>query len=243
MEKLKRTKGITLVGLVVTIIVLLILSGVAINIAIGDNGIISKAKNTIELYKQAKIMEEEELENLYKQIILNENIDKESIDLAIFKKQIAKYIEEAGGIKPAEDSDAETFGESIKGIFKENTKDATIHPDDIAKGKIAYANGERIEGTSDNIKILETGTFTASARQGLGQTTITVNFKNTYTKEDKARFIMTGYTGNGFYPYSPINHNGSQITGNKFTTTLINGSGGENTVTTTVSYIILGGLE
>ena len=37
-------KGITLVALVVTIIVLLILAGIAMNLIIGDNGIISRAK-------------------------------------------------------------------------------------------------------------------------------------------------------------------------------------------------------
>ena len=37
-------KGITLIALVVTIIVLLILAGVAINLTIGDNGIITRAQ-------------------------------------------------------------------------------------------------------------------------------------------------------------------------------------------------------
>ena len=41
---LKSKKGITLVALVVTIVVLLILVGVSINLVLGDNGIISKAQ-------------------------------------------------------------------------------------------------------------------------------------------------------------------------------------------------------
>lgn len=41
---LKNKKGITLVALVVTIVVLLVLAGVSINLVLGDNGIISKAK-------------------------------------------------------------------------------------------------------------------------------------------------------------------------------------------------------
>ena len=41
---LKSKKGITLVALVVTIVVLLILAGVSINLVLGDNGIISKAQ-------------------------------------------------------------------------------------------------------------------------------------------------------------------------------------------------------
>ena len=42
--KTKEMKGITLVALVVTIVVLLILAGVSINLVLGDNGIIAKAK-------------------------------------------------------------------------------------------------------------------------------------------------------------------------------------------------------
>ena len=44
MNKLKSKKGITLVALVVTIVVLLILAGASINLVLGDNGIIDKAK-------------------------------------------------------------------------------------------------------------------------------------------------------------------------------------------------------
>ena len=42
---MKKNKGITLVALVVTIVVLLILAGVSINLVLGNNGIISKAKD------------------------------------------------------------------------------------------------------------------------------------------------------------------------------------------------------
>ena len=43
--KTKEMKGITLVALIVTIVVLLILAGVSINLVLGDNGIIAKAKD------------------------------------------------------------------------------------------------------------------------------------------------------------------------------------------------------
>ena len=41
-NKIRNEKAITLVALVVTIIVLLILAGVAISLSIGNNGIISR---------------------------------------------------------------------------------------------------------------------------------------------------------------------------------------------------------
>lgn len=42
-EKFKRNKGITLIVLVVTIIVLLILAGISINMLTGQNGILNRA--------------------------------------------------------------------------------------------------------------------------------------------------------------------------------------------------------
>ena len=56
---LKKTeKGITLVALVVTIVVLLILAGVSINTVLGDDGIIKKAKEAAAATKQASAEEE-----------------------------------------------------------------------------------------------------------------------------------------------------------------------------------------
>ena len=56
--KTKEIKGITLVALVVTIVVLLILAGVSINTVLGDDGIIQKAKDAAEATKQASAEEE-----------------------------------------------------------------------------------------------------------------------------------------------------------------------------------------
>ena len=65
MNKVKeKIRGITLVALVVTIIVMLILSGVAINLSIGEEGIFKKAKEAVELYKNASVNEKEQIEEL-----------------------------------------------------------------------------------------------------------------------------------------------------------------------------------
>ena len=48
------TKGITLIALVVTIVVLLILAGVSINLVLSNNGVISKAKDAKEKHLQAQ---------------------------------------------------------------------------------------------------------------------------------------------------------------------------------------------
>ena len=59
---MKNQKGITLVALVITIVVLIILAGVAINLSIGENGIFSKAKYAVEQHKIMDAKEKLELE-------------------------------------------------------------------------------------------------------------------------------------------------------------------------------------
>ncbi len=66
---MKEAKGITLIALIITIIVLLILSGVSIAMLTGDNGIITKAIEAKEKTEEAKIREEQELNNLLNEII------------------------------------------------------------------------------------------------------------------------------------------------------------------------------
>lgn len=44
----EKENAVTLIALVVTIVVLLILAGVSINLVLGDNGIITKAKEKAE---------------------------------------------------------------------------------------------------------------------------------------------------------------------------------------------------
>ncbi len=53
LQKLKE-KGITLIALVVTIIILLILAGVTLNMAMSGNGLFSKARNAADKYKKAQ---------------------------------------------------------------------------------------------------------------------------------------------------------------------------------------------
>ena len=55
--KTKEIKGITLITLAVTIVVLLILAGISINTVIGDNGIIKKAQSSAELTKESEAKE------------------------------------------------------------------------------------------------------------------------------------------------------------------------------------------
>ena len=54
----KQVKGITLIALVVTIIVLLILAGIALNLTIGQNGIFSRAQTAANTWRNAETNEQ-----------------------------------------------------------------------------------------------------------------------------------------------------------------------------------------
>ena len=59
--KNKKERGITLIALVVTIVVLLILAGVSISLVINNNGVISKAKEAKNQYAEAQTNDEKQL--------------------------------------------------------------------------------------------------------------------------------------------------------------------------------------
>ena len=60
-KETRKTSGITLIALVVTIVVLLILAGITISLVFSENGIIAKAKEAAEKTNQAAINEQEQM--------------------------------------------------------------------------------------------------------------------------------------------------------------------------------------
>jgi len=65
---MKNMKGITLIALVITIVVLIILAGVAISLSLGENGIFNKAKYATEEYANEQAREEMEIAKTTNQI-------------------------------------------------------------------------------------------------------------------------------------------------------------------------------
>ena len=66
-----KEKGITLLALVVTIIIMLILAGVTLNAALGDRGVIKEAQETVNEYGKEQEEENEDLEKLRNAIATN----------------------------------------------------------------------------------------------------------------------------------------------------------------------------
>ena len=76
--EINSSKGITLIALVITVIVLLILAGVTIAALSGDNGILTRAKDAKEKTEQAQKNEEETLSDIESMLI---NVDFDNINL------------------------------------------------------------------------------------------------------------------------------------------------------------------
>ena len=90
----KEEKGITLIALVVTIVVLLILAGVSISMLTGENGIISQALKSKEETEEAKEDELRKLTmleaatNLENQVYVDKNGDKATIPAGFAVSQV-----------------------------------------------------------------------------------------------------------------------------------------------------------
>ncbi len=94
MKQKNSSKGITLIALVVTIIVLLILAGVVIAMLTGQNGLLTQAQNAREANKRAEIIEQIKLDISAAQI---DNATKEgSKTAAISKAQMKEILSKYG---------------------------------------------------------------------------------------------------------------------------------------------------
>ena len=65
---MRKEKAITLISLVITIIILIILAGVAVNLSLGENGIFRRAKEARDKYLTEAEKEEKQLNELYAQL-------------------------------------------------------------------------------------------------------------------------------------------------------------------------------
>ncbi len=81
-KKLKQKRGITLIALVVTIIVLLILAGISIQMLVGEGGILTNAKDASDRTKEANAKEMVEM------IAMESLDDNGNLDVEKFKQKI-----------------------------------------------------------------------------------------------------------------------------------------------------------
>ena len=164
---IRNKKGITLIALVITIIVLLILAGVSIAMLTGTNGILTqaqKAKMTTELSSYKEQLE------LYKTEKLSENREFLESTLTVGKESLIYNTQpagETGNIKTVIPSIKDEYidkVEIIKGSLLINTQDKNeieiAKSLGIAANPYDIVNGELLSSNGNLLLMDETGTLT-----------------------------------------------------------------------------------
>ena len=176
-EQLKINKGITLIALVITIIVLLILAGVTIATLTGDNGILTKAQNSKE--KNAQKTVEEQINLAVQASKINEGlvIDKDILEQELTNNGIEITKSENDELPWTVKKDGYVYTISENGEVKEKEGIAITTGDiEILKGSTEgkKVSAQILSGETGTIKWEHTGNITLSATEG-NEVTVNVN--------------------------------------------------------------------
>ena len=185
-NKLKNKKGITLIALVITIIVLLILAGVSITMISSQEGILNKATSAKETQK--KVADEEAVKIALQAAMMNE-------DAEIKYDEIGNYLPGATGDKEAK-------------VIKYNEKNYLVSDDGTAKQVAWYirennvTNGTKVIPLGATINYdpftgVESEKLTATTETGkTGQTAKTYTIANNEAQKLTWQVLGTDDDGN-----------------------------------------------
>ena len=146
-EKIKERKGITLIALAVTIVVILILAGITVGMVTSDNGILKETKNAKQ---QAEIDNEKSIVERAKMLAMMRS-KHGAITYEIFEPAIK---DEAGKIS----TDVSDAGDTIEVLFKESNRyyeidqDGNVsEPQEVVKDEYAgdITKGGRCDGSEE----------------------------------------------------------------------------------------------
>ena len=176
-EQLKTNKGITLIALVITIIVLLILAGVTIATLTGDNGILTKAQNAKE--KNAQKTVEEQINLAVQASRINEGlvIDKDILEQELTNNGIEITKSENDELPWTVKKDGYVYTISENGEVKEKEGLVITAGDiEILKGATEEkkVRAQILSGETGTIKWESTGNITLS-EAGENEVTVKVN--------------------------------------------------------------------
>ena len=142
-QKLKNEKGITLVALVITIIVLLILAGVTLSMVIGESGIFGKANSAKE---KTQLSNAEETIRL---AVLENQVKSVSGEVALtndkLKEEIAKKLTEQGY----------TVNGSTVTYYGDRTIDIENYLEKESKTYTAYNVGDQVTVGGENFYVIK----------------------------------------------------------------------------------------
>ena len=144
-KSIYETKGITLIALVITIIVLLVLSGITIA-AVGENGLFSRAK---EASFKSKMAAYKEQTNLYVSWKIQENLDTDTTGInagEVLKSAIDQEI-----VTDITRDDVNIDITEIIEDIKEKDKEFVV----VYKGELCYVSSDSISNNAKQVKWCE----------------------------------------------------------------------------------------
>ena len=192
-QKLKNEKGITLVALVITIIVLLILAGVTLSMVMGDSGIFGKANSAKEKTQLSNA------EETIKLAVLENQVKSVSGDAALtndqLKEEIAKKLTEQGY----------TVSGSTVTYYGDKTIDIENYLEKESKTYTAYNVGDQVTVGGENFYVIKTSSASEEKVTLLAEKNIDTTTMKQSDSSNIIAFSSTNYWSSiegKTYPYN-----------------------------------------
>ena len=190
MRKTKE-RGITLIALAITIIVLLILAGISITSLISDNGILKQAQNATEQHKIEEYRQELTLILLEGQL---ENYDSDDYNSAL-KNSVKTKITATGKYNLVDEEETETKDYIVAETKKEGYKYK------ITLTEVIYLEKSNVISETSEVsesQIPEEVTITYNSNGGQGTMTASSFIVNQTSNLKTNEYTKSGYTFNGW---------------------------------------------
>ena len=170
----KEMRGITLIALVITIVIIMILAGVTINLVVGNNNLFDKAKSTQKIQTVAGIKEALELEKVDIQV------EGKKVDLDTYLEQIStgKKNYNLSSKEKVDEKNAEII---VNDEYKFLVKDKENGDVEIIYDGIAKADDLTISSKNGTYTYPNSGTFEVTNNTSRGELTVSSDASNIAT--------------------------------------------------------------
>lgn len=170
----KEMRGITLIALVITIVIIMILAGVTISLVVGNNNLFDKAKSTQKIQTVAGIKEALELEKVDIQV------EGKKVDLDTYLEQIStgKKNYNLSSKEKVDEKNAEII---VNDEYKFLVKDKENGDVEIIYDGIAKADDLTISSKNGTYTYPNSGTFEVTNNTSRGELTVSSDASNIAT--------------------------------------------------------------
>ena len=228
-QKFKNEKGITLVALVITIIVLLILAGVTLSMVMGDSGIFGKANSAKEKTQLSNA------EETIKLAVLENKVKSVSGDAALtnekLKEEIAKKLTEQGY--------------AVSGSTVTYYGDKTIDIENYLEKDLTYNVGDKVMVGGENFYVIKASSTSEEKVTLLAEKNIDTTAMAQSDSANTIAFSSTNYWGRIEGITYPYNLNNTATSANKDAIAIAKAygtaKGGKGRLMTVEEVVALGG--